>query len=332
MDKKLTIGKLRGLQQLSNSSGIFVMCAMDHRDSLKRQINREDPKSVSYETMVRYKQDLAEYLGPESTAILLDPLFGAAQAIAGGVLSGQTSLLVSVEESGYESDQWGRVTTLLDDWGPDKVKRMGATAVKILLYYRGDLTENAAYQRNVITQVAKDCADADIPFLLEPLTYPATEEEKDPAIFASHRPGQVIEAAQHLTPLGIEVLKTEFPANLRYEKDEGKLRAICDELDAASLTPWVLLSGGVTFDEFALQVKIASQAGSSGFLGGRAIWDEAITIPDAEERRRWLTTTGVDRVRKLRDIAGEFGKPWWKKWTDDPRTLADVSPEWYTAY
>jgi|GEM_PF-6179932 len=34
----LTIGKMRGLQQLSDERGILAMCAMDHRGSLARMI------------------------------------------------------------------------------------------------------------------------------------------------------------------------------------------------------------------------------------------------------------------------------------------------------
>jgi len=36
---KLTIGKIRGLQQVANESGTFTVLAMDHRDSFKKMIN-----------------------------------------------------------------------------------------------------------------------------------------------------------------------------------------------------------------------------------------------------------------------------------------------------
>ena len=32
--KQLNIGKLRGLQQIANDDGLFVMTAMDHRGSM----------------------------------------------------------------------------------------------------------------------------------------------------------------------------------------------------------------------------------------------------------------------------------------------------------
>jgi tagatose 1,6-diphosphate aldolase len=322
MTRQLSIGKLRGLQQIADTHGVFAMCAMDHRGSMQRLINRADPDRVTAEQLTEYKLDLTETLAPVSTAVLLDPLYGAAQAIAAGALPGRTGLLVSLEETGYEIDAQGRVTTLLPGWSVEKIKRMGGSAVKILLYYRPDLAENAARQAAVTRQVAEDCARADIPFLVEPIAYPVGEAERDGAEFARRKPGLVAGSARQLTPLGVDVLKAEFPVDGRYEPDEGQWRDACQALDAASQAPWILLSAGVAFDEFARQVKIACQAGASGFLGGRAIWEEAMHRPDAGQRRRWLATTGADRMRRLHDLAGEHGRPWWKKWAQSVGELA----------
>ena len=66
----------------------------------------------------------------------------------------------------------------------------------------------------------------------------------------------------------------------------------------------------MTFDDFARQVKLACPAGASGFLGGRAIWEEAMHLAEAPERRQWLATVGADRMRRLHDLAGEYGRPW----------------------
>jgi len=167
---------------------------------------------------------------------------------------------------------------------------------------------------------------------LEPIAYPVSGAEDYPEIFAARKPTLVADSARDLTSLGVDVLKTEFPADMRYEKDEGVLRAACEQLNEVSQSPWILLSAGVTFDEFARQVKLACQAGASGFLGGRAIWEEAMHVPDARERRQWLATVGVDRMRRLHDIAGEHGRPWWRKWGDSIAALTPVSPDWYRHY
>jgi tagatose 1,6-diphosphate aldolase len=328
----LTVGKIRGLQQIADPTGVMAMCAMDHRGSLQRLIDPAAPERVTDQTLIAYKRDLTEMLAPESTAVLLDPLYGAAQSIAAGVLPGNVGLLVSLEESGYDRAAQGRVTTLLPDWSVDKINRMGASAVKILLYYRPDLPENAASQQAVTRRVSEDCRRADLPFLLEPIAYPVDEQDRNPAHFAQRKTDLVIESARQLTQLGIDVLKAEFPADLRFEKNDLRLRAACERLDDASAVPWILLSAGVSFDDFARQVEIACRAGASGFLGGRAIWEEATHLPDASERRRWLGTVGAERMRRLRAIAAKFGRPWWKKWGERVSELVDVPTDWYHRY
>lgn len=92
--KPLTAGKVRGLQQIADAYGIFAMGAMDHRGSMQRMINKAAPEPVTYDLLVEYKRDLTELLAPASTAVLLDPIYGAAQVItSGAVYLGVLSLL-----------------------------------------------------------------------------------------------------------------------------------------------------------------------------------------------------------------------------------------------
>ncbi len=49
--KQLTIGKVRGLQQIADAAGIFAMCAMDHRGSMQRLISKTSPDQVTYATL-----------------------------------------------------------------------------------------------------------------------------------------------------------------------------------------------------------------------------------------------------------------------------------------
>ncbi|MFQ6059089.1 MAG: tagatose 1,6-diphosphate aldolase [Anaerolineae bacterium] len=339
MRTTLTIGKLRGLQQIANHTGIFAMCAMDHRGSMQRMISPRNPGAINYETLVAYKRELCAALALTSTAVLLDPLYGAAQVIASGVLPRDVGLLVSLEATGYTGDKGARFTELLSGWGARKAKRMGASAAKLLVYYHPGLPEVAARQRGVVRRVVEDCARANLPCLVEPVAYPIGDGE-DAGESARRKPGVVVGTARQITALGVDVLKAEFPADtsatlstsLRYEQDESCLLIYCQRPDEASLAPWVLLSAGVTFDEFAHQVEIVCKAGASGFLAGRAVWREAMEITDGAERRRWLGTVAAERMRRLADIAGEHGRPWWEKWAASPAELADVQEGWHASY
>ena len=67
------------------------------------------------------------------------------------------------------------------------------------------------------------------------------------------------------------------------------------------------------YETFRKQVKIACQAGASGFLGGRAIWQDALQIKDKSERVKFLSTTVADRLKELADIATKYAVPWYRK-------------------
>ncbi len=330
--QKLTIGKIRGLQQIANPDGIFTICAMDHRGSLRRLIDEEHPGEVNYEQMVERKLELCSCLAQYASAVLLDPIFGAAQCIGYGALLKNTGLLVSIEASGYSGGKEHRLTELLDKWSVEKIKRMGASAVKILVYYRPDLKQLASEQLNTVSIVARECIKYDLPFLVEPMSYPIGSELNNPQEFAAVKEQLVLKTAQDITALPVDVLKAEFPADLHYRKDKPGLIELCRQLDTLSQVPWVVLSAGVDFELFCQQVEIACQGGASGFLGGRAIWQEAMYIDDARERVHYLSTVGTDRLKRLNEIADRYAVPWYKKLGLTTHELAHISEKWYEGY
>ena len=330
--RRLTVGKIRGLQEIANPDGIFTMCAMDHRGSLRSMIDEEDPREVSYEEMVERKLELCSSLAEYASAVLLDPVFGASQCISRSVLPKSTGLLVSIEASGYSGEKEYRVTRLLDGWSVEKVKRMGGSAVKILVYYRPDLKQLASQQLDTVNMVARECIVYDLPFLVEPKAYPVGNEINNPREFAASREQLVVQTARDMSALPIDVLKAEFPADLHYRKDESELIGICHQLDRSSQVPWVILSAGADFEVFCRQVEIACRAGASGFLGGRAVWQEAMDIDHAQERVKYLSTVGVDRLKRLTEIASKYAVPWYKKYGVSAQELACISERWYQQY
>jgi len=330
--KKLTIGKIRGLQQIANPDGIFTMCAMDHRGSLRSMIDEESPGEVNYAEMVERKLELCSCLAEYASAVLLDPIFGAAQCLSRGVLPKSTGLLVSIEASGYSGEKERRLTELLDGWSVEKIKRMGASAVKILVHYRPDLKQLASKQLDTVNMVARECIEYDLPLLVEPTSYPVGNEINNPQEFADLKGKLVIETARDITALPIDVLKAEFPADPYYKKDESELTELCHQLDAVSQVPWIILSAGVDFEAFYRQVEIACRAGASGFLGGRAIWQEAMDIDEARERIRYLSTVGADRLKRLTEIASKYAVPWYKKFGVVAHELVHITERWYQEY
>jgi tagatose 1,6-diphosphate aldolase len=328
----ISIGKLRGLQQLADSKGIMAMCAIDHRGALKRALNVKNPDAVGYQDMVDFKLDLCQAVVPFASAILLDPEYGAGQAIAAGLLPGPKGLLISLEKTGYKGDSTARITELLPGWSVKKVKKMGASAVKLLIYFRPDLKNVASKQLDLVARLADQCLEEDIAFLVEPVSYPIEKGGASSKKFAEIKPGLVVETARQVTALPIDVLKAEFPADIKFEQDEGKLLGLCQELNQASPLPWVLLSAGVDFESFRKQVEIACRAGASGFLAGRALWQEGAQIRAREERMNFFRNTAAPRLKELAEIADSYGRPWYSRLGAESGKFAKVTEGWYRSY
>ena len=132
--KTISIGKLRGLQQISSERGTFTALALDHRQNLRKA----NPAFVSDEELSRFKLDVTSALAEQATAVLLDPEVSAAQAIARGVIPNHVGLVVAVESTGYTGDAIARHAQIIPGWSVEKAKRMGASAVKLLVYYHPD--------------------------------------------------------------------------------------------------------------------------------------------------------------------------------------------------
>jgi tagatose-1,6-bisphosphate aldolase len=235
--------------------------------------------------------------------------------------------LSALEEQGYLGNPYARQTTLLNGWSVAKAKRLGASGIKLLIFYRPDAGEATVRQEELVQSVVADCARSEIPLFLEPLTY-----SLDPAVavasaqFARHRRQIVVASARRLSKLGPDVLKIEFPVDAKYEPDKGVWREACAELEDATSVPWALLSAGEAFDTFKAQLQIACQAGCSGFMAGRSLWREVISAEPAE-RHGFLRDRVLPRFLELSEIAETFGRGWPLKHC--PPVVDDT---WYRQY
>jgi tagatose 1,6-diphosphate aldolase len=328
----LSIGKIRGLQQIAGADGVFTMCAMDHRGSLESALCVQERTDNCPREMTDFKLELCEALAPYASAVLLDPIYGAAQAITRSLIPKTCGLLVSLEATGYTGDSQYRETLLLENWSVAKLKRMGASAAKILVYYRPDLKGLAQRQLQLVGEVARECLRYDIPLLVEPVSYPVGNEVGNAGEFARIKSEVVVQTAREMTALPIDVLKAEFPADLNFHTDEEKLSQFCMELDSASQKPWVILSAGASFEPFLKEVEIACRCGASGFLAGRAVWQEAVAMTDGNARRKYLATVAADRLKRLAEMAHKYAVPWYKKLGLKAQKLAEITPEWHSSY
>lgn len=320
-----TIGKIRRLQKCGTRHGNFVMFALDHRGNLRRALNPAAPEQVTYEQMVTFKLHLTSVISPTASGLLLDAEYGVAPVIANSALAPSCGLLVAVEQSGYTGEPTVRKSQLLPGWSVEKISRMGADGVKLLIYYHPDAA-NAADQEALIKEVAENCQKYDMPFFLEPLSFSLNPAVK--TLPSTEKRELVVETARRLTPMGVDVLKAEFPLNIADEPDETVWVEACEELSQASCVPWVLLSAGVGFEDFARQTMVACQAGASGVLAGRAVWQEAAGMDEAE-RDIFLRISATERMGRLAAIIRAYGRPWMEF---HQGLSGSVTEGWYKSY
>lgn len=320
-----SIGKMRRLQHCATPDGKFVIMAVDHRDNLRGYLQEAHPtQTIGYKEMVDFKLQTTKALQETFSCTLLDPEFGAAQAIEKGILPGEAGLIVSVEKWGYSGDPLARETAVLPQWGVDKIMRLGGDGVKMLLYYHPD-APNAQAQETVVQQVIDACTHYDIPFFLEPIAYSLDPDK--PVLSSAEKRPIVIESARKFSQMGIDVLKAEFPLNIADEQDEAVWAEACAELSEVCAVPWVLLSAGVGFADFARQTLVACQNGCSGVMVGRAVWREAIALEGAK-RESFLMEMAIARMQELARICQQFGRAW----TDVVPVKPTIAENWYQTY
>src|SRR5258706_14824738 len=204
--KPISIGKLRGLQQISSKRGTFTALALDHRQNLRKA----NPVFASDAELARFKLDVTYELAPRATAVLLDPEVSAAQAIAERALPHDVGLVVAVESTGYTGDATARHAQIIPGWNVEKAKRMGASAIKLLVYYHPD-SPTAKEIEDFTSNIAEECKKHDLVLMLEPLSYSLDENKK---LSSDEKRYVVIETAKCLTPLNIDILKAEFPLDI----------------------------------------------------------------------------------------------------------------------
>jgi tagatose 1,6-diphosphate aldolase len=146
--RQITIGKLRGLQQISSRRGTITALALDHRQNLRRA----NPTFQADEELSRFKVGVTSLLAKCATVVLLDPEVSAAQSIAQRAIPPAVGLVVAVESTGYTGEATARQAQVLPGSSVEKAKRMGASAVKLMVYYLPDASTAGEIENFIWTE------------------------------------------------------------------------------------------------------------------------------------------------------------------------------------
>jgi tagatose 1,6-diphosphate aldolase len=314
----LSAGKLWGMRRMADANGRFKMVAVDQRPPIKNPIKAARGLSEApYEDVAGFKLMLVEELQADASAMLLDPHFALPRGLS--VLSPAKGLIVTLEDSLFRETPGGRLSSAIDDWSVEKIKRAGGDAVKVLAWYRpdADLAVNLA-QQDFTQAIGEACARYDIPFVFELLVYPLAQDAHQTTDYvemqgkhADHVLDSVREFAKPKYGVDLFKLESPVPAMGIGEADKAATQALFDEMGALCGRPWVMLSAGAGMHEFRTVMEYAYQAGASGYLAGRAIWAEPFkAFPDWDQMRAGLRGQSLPYMATLNVMTDKAATPW----------------------
>jgi len=288
-----TTAEQRALGQLSGPGGRLAVLAADQRTKLVEALQGAGlPSDLA--SMQAFKLDLVAAMAPLAPAMLLDPEIALPHVVDRGALPARTGVLVSLERSGSRRTPEGlRAAEQLPDVGASGVRSLGGTGAKLLVRLRADREDADGRNGELLRRAVADCAGQHLLLIVEVLIFRLDDEPEER--FAELRPQLIREAALLAEACGARYLKLEYPGS----------ESACREITESLSCPWALLSAGVDHETFTGQLRAALSAGASGFIAGRSIWKEAMTLT-GEERRRFLEGDACRRLDELLAIAAQY--------------------------
>ena len=324
---KLSAQKRKYLENLSDKNGFISALAIDQRGALKKMLNKHQESEATAAQIKEFKVLVSKHLTKYSSSILLDPEYGLDAAKARDKNAG---LLLAYEKTGYDANAVGRLPDCLVDWSAKRLKEEGADAVKFLLYYDVDESDEINNQKKAyMERVGAECVAEDIPFFLEILSYNYKDADNSTAEFAKLKPRKVIEAMKEFSNprYNVDVLKVEVPVNMKFVEGfaDGEVVYTKEEAanyfkqqDEATNLPYIYLSAGVSAKLFQDTLKFACDSGAkfNGVLCGRATWANGVEVfaKDGEEATvNWLNTVGRKNIEELNEVVAKTATSWKEK-------------------
>ncbi|HLQ74932.1 MAG TPA: tagatose-bisphosphate aldolase [Alloiococcus sp.] len=322
--RKISKEKYNHIKKLSTKEEYISALAIDQRGSLKKMINATEGGVDDIQAAVEeFKVAVSDELTPYASSILLDPEYGLPAAKARHENAG---LLLAYEKTGYDATEEGRLPDLIDDMSVQVIKEKGGNAVKFLLYYDIDESDEINEQKHRFTErIGSECHGEDIPFFLEIVTYDSKIDDAKGKEYAAVKPRKVIDAMKEFSKerYHVDVLKVEVPVNMNFVEGYGEdvvhtkeeAQAFFKQQSESTDLPFIYLSAGVSAELFNETLKFAKDAGAEfhGVLCGRATWKDSVDeyVNGGEKQaREWLETQGVKNIEALNEVLKEVATPW----------------------
>lgn len=293
MPPRMTTSERRGYQQICGENGLMMVVAADQRGGM-REVLADTPearKAIDAATLGRVKSGLVRHLANKAACVLLDAVTAVPDVVEDGTLARDTGLLIGLDDSGWNTDGQGyRISKLSPGINARKVRELGGTGAKLMVYLRADRPDANAANIQTIRECVADFAAEDVLLVVEFLTYRLADESE--ADYKSAFPDLVVEGTRICIENGAKVLKIPYPGTPEACR---RVTELCDGI------PWAVLSAGVDHETFLGQVETSMANGASGVIAGRALWKDCISLDPAVQADR-LETIASSRLREIQAI------------------------------
>lgn len=255
--------------ELLTSEGIFHIFAIDHRDVLTVRMEEKLGDEVTEEVVLQEKFRMIDAIGDMASSVLVDTHYFINDKNLDSRLN-MNRVLIGIERNNYDISKIddGYLTT---DISIQELAENGCNLVKLFVFYHPEM-EFVGKIDEVIGYVVEECKKYELPLMLEPILYQVSPEKKL---------SYMKKTFESLAKFDIDIYKIEFPGDIKTNTKEENLK-ICGEINEMLKTPWIILSSGISVDEFNAQIEIAGQAGACGYAVGRSVWNPYVCEDDLE--------------------------------------------------
>jgi tagatose 1,6-diphosphate aldolase len=293
MTTNMTTSERRGYQQICGDNGLMMVVACDQRGGMRKVLASTPHAQAEIDdaTLGLVKAGIVRNLANKASSVLLDAVCAVPDVVTDNVLARDTGLLIGLDASGWDTDVHGyRISKLVPGVDARRVRELGGTGAKLMVYLRPDHPKANAVNMQIIRDCIADFAREDLLLVVEILTY-QLDGESD-ADYARVFPDLIVDSARISLDLGSKVLKLPFPGNAQACR---KITELCDGV------PWAVLSAGVEHATFIGQVRTAMENGASGVIAGRSLWKDCISL-DTKTQETRLEEIASDRLRQIQDV------------------------------
>lgn len=293
MSPEMTTSERRGYQQICGDNGLMMVVACDQRGGMRKVLadTVEAQAAIDENALGIVKAGIVTGLANKASCVLLDAVCAVPDVVDEGVLARDTGLLIGLDASGWDVDENGfRLSKLVPGITARRVREMGGTGAKLMVYLRPDQPKANEQNMQIIRDCVAEYAQEDLLLVVEFLTYQLDGESDED--YKKAFPQLIVDSARISLELGSKVLKLPFP---------GTPEACKEISDLCGIVPWAVLSAGVDHETFIGQVATAMENGASGVIAGRSLWKDCISL-DADVRSDRLENVASARLHEIQAV------------------------------